>query len=101
VRFELGALAAAFPYCVGLETGRAEVASVAPSRTSTSKTRVGDTSAASWFAFYKATWPPEWETEDDVAAHFAMNFPKHTLSRERLRGLRGKGKQGPKPRVAD
>ncbi len=54
-----------------------------------------------WWAFYQAVRPSSEQTSNDMAEHIARCFPEHSVSRSRLRDLRGPQKRGPKPKAAE
>jgi hypothetical protein len=58
--------------------------------------RVSDAHLQAWFAFYKAVTPITEDTEDYAWTHARRCFPEKTVSRERVRDLRGSHKRGPK-----
>lgn len=75
---------------------------VAPYPASTApKPALSDAHLRAWWAFYVAVTTQASETEENAIAHVARCFPSHSVSRPRIRQLRGKGKRGPKPQVAE
>jgi hypothetical protein len=58
--------------------------------------RVTNPHLQAWFEFYKVVTPETEDTEDYAWAHARRCFPDKTVSRERVRELRGSLKRGPK-----
>jgi hypothetical protein len=58
--------------------------------------RVADAHLKAWFEFYKAVHPPSEDTEDRALEFARQCFPGKSVSRDRVRELRGNVKRGPK-----
>jgi hypothetical protein len=57
---------------------------------------------AHWWSFYRAVTPPEKETEEWAQEYVRVCFPENTVTRARIRELRGKiQKSGRKPKLAE
>ena len=65
------------------------------------KTVVSDAHLRAWWAFYRAVRPENQQTEDDAMAHFQRCFPRNSVTRVRIRALRGPQKSGPKGNAAE
>jgi hypothetical protein len=74
----------------------------APVETS-SKATLPEAHLKAWWTFYRAVTDPLAETEDYAREHVARCFPSHSVTRDRIRKLRGDGTPGPKsrPRTAE
>ena len=60
--------------------------------------RVSDAHLAVWYEFYKATHSVNEDTEDRAVEFARQCFPGKSVSRDRIRALRGAVKRGPKPK---
>jgi hypothetical protein len=69
-------------------------------KNSTSKPPVSATTLNAWWELYKTVREPVHRTDDDMVAHFAQCLPEHSVTRVRMRAVRGKQKTGPKPKSA-
>jgi hypothetical protein len=58
--------------------------------------RVSDAHLQAWFEFYKKVHTGAEDTEDRAAESARVNFPGKSVSRGRIRALRGSLKRGPK-----
>jgi hypothetical protein len=61
--------------------------------------RVADAHLRAWYEFYKTVTPEAEDTEDYAWGHAKRCFPDKTVSRDRVRDLRGSLKRGPKPKA--
>jgi hypothetical protein len=61
--------------------------------------RVTDPHLQAWFEFYKKVHGEAEDTEDRALESARMNFPGKSVSRERVRALRGSQRRGPKKKV--
>ena len=58
--------------------------------------RVSDAHLRAWFEFYKAVTTGTEDTEDYAWSHARRCFPGKTVSRDRVRAIRGSQRRGPK-----
>jgi hypothetical protein len=58
--------------------------------------RVTEPHLKAWFVFYKAVHSPIEDTENRALQHARQCFPGKSVSRDRIRALRGTSKRGPK-----
>lgn len=58
---------------------------------------VSEADLRKWFEFWRTTYPADMQTNDTALAHAQASFPKHGVTRERIRGIRDAKKPGPKP----
>jgi hypothetical protein len=66
------------------------------SESETKRPRVSDAHLQAWFEFYKKVHTPVEDTEDRALEFARQCFPGKSVSRDRVRTLRGNVKRGPK-----
>jgi hypothetical protein len=68
-----------------------------PQSPDTKGPRVSDAHLRAWFEFYKAVHSTAEDTEERAVVFARHCFPGKSVSRDRIRALRGSVKRGPKP----
>jgi hypothetical protein len=74
----------------------AEPTKIEPTEPTQKGPRVPDPHLKAWFDFYKAIHSSIEDTEDRALEHARQCFPGKSVSRDRVRALRGSVKRGPK-----
>jgi hypothetical protein len=62
---------------------------------------VSEAHLEAWWAFYRKVRAEHEQSEEDAIAHFDQCFPDKSVTRNRIRGLRGRQKSGPKAKPAE
>lgn len=73
----------------------------APDQAHGPKNPASDAALEAWWKLYQAVRQPHERNDDDMATHFDQCLPDKSVSRARLRTLRGNPKPGPKSPAAE
>jgi len=93
--FEQAAAVAALPAPAPHTAPAPETADAAP------KKAVSEAALEAWWGLYQAVRLPHERNDDDMATHFDQCLPDKSVTRARLRTIRGKPKPGPKSATAE
>jgi hypothetical protein len=81
------------------QVAQAQPSSVTDVESESKGPRVADTHLQAWFEFYKKIHSEAEDTDDRALGSARMNFQGKSVSRERVRALRGSQRRGPKKKI--